>query len=70
MQLFNSGNVEKCASIYEDAVIDLMGLSDDKIGLENRKTLNAALKRGRGESARSKAWTLRRAMDMVYHNLK
>jgi uncharacterized surface protein with fasciclin (FAS1) repeats len=68
--LFNSGHVDRCASIYESAVIDLMGMSDDKIGVENRKTLNAALKKGLSESARSKAWTLRRAMDRVYVNLK
>jgi uncharacterized surface protein with fasciclin (FAS1) repeats len=68
--LFNGGNAEACASVYEVTINGLIGMPDDQIGVENRKALTAALKKANGESARSRAWTFRHAMDRVYLNLK
>jgi transforming growth factor-beta-induced protein len=62
--LFNSGNPEACAAIYEVAVQAMIGLAPETLGRAAVDRLRAALaEASRDRSWTDKAWTLRRGLD-------
>ncbi|MBC8469079.1 MAG: CIA30 family protein [Planctomycetes bacterium] len=69
--LFNSGQPSACAAIYEVAAESLLKSHTNALGDKNRSALRNALKKIRGdeEDASQQAWTLRRALDVVYESL-
>jgi hypothetical protein len=66
--LFNEGNEAACAAVYEIACESVRSLPETS--KQSRAILAGALTETRQEnSARSKAWILRTAMDQVYQNM-
>lgn len=62
--LFNGGNSQACADIYELAAEALLTLPEKSLGIEQRKILIAALDSSRDQnSATHRAWTMRTALD-------
>jgi uncharacterized surface protein with fasciclin (FAS1) repeats len=69
--LFNSGNPEACAAIYEVAARSLLEGFEDVISDRSVSRLQNALEEIRKDHRpRSQAWTLRRALDDVYASLR
>jgi uncharacterized surface protein with fasciclin (FAS1) repeats len=69
--LFNDGQTAACAAIYEIAAKSLLQTGGDALTDADRETLRKALGEiADSDSSRSNAWTLRRALDRVYSNLK
>jgi hypothetical protein len=64
VELFNSGDAEGCTAVYEIAVTALLSLDEGTFSDRVREQFAAALQAD--ESAREKAWTLRRALDAAY----
>jgi hypothetical protein len=68
--LFNHGNPEACAAIYEIAAQSLLRMQPSPLPEADRKALESALaKVAASNDARANAWTLRRVMDQVYSRL-
>ena len=69
--LFNSGQPSACAAIYEVAAESLLKSHANALGDKDRSVLENALRRIRGgdENASEQAWTLRRALDVVYESV-
>jgi len=69
--LFNAGQPSACAAIYEVAVESLLKSHTNAFSDEDRSVLQNALGRIRSghQDASEQAWTLRRALDMVYESL-
>jgi transforming growth factor-beta-induced protein len=68
--LFNDGQTEACAAIYEITAKGLLQSGADVLTDTDRETLRKALVEiGDSDSSRSNAWTLRRALDSVYRSL-
>jgi uncharacterized surface protein with fasciclin (FAS1) repeats len=66
--VFNEGNVAECAAIYEVTVEALRGL--DAVPEKSRIELAKAIMAARAEnSARTRAWILREAMDRAWKSL-
>ena len=67
--LFNAGQSSACAAIYEVAIESL--LHTNTLSDNNRSVLRNALSeiRNDDEDSQQKAWTLRRALDLVYESL-
>lgn len=62
--LFNAGNPQACADLYELAAEALLTLPEDSLSSHQRQTLTAALKRSSNQnSANDRAWTMRTALD-------
>jgi uncharacterized surface protein with fasciclin (FAS1) repeats len=65
--LFNRGEVEGCAAVYEVAVQSALRLTRGRVQPELLTELeNAARKAATIEDARARAWAYRRAMDEAY----
>ncbi|UCE46365.1 MAG: CIA30 family protein [Phycisphaerales bacterium] len=69
--LFNSGQPSACAAIYEVAAESLLKSHANALGDKDRSVLQNALGKIRGgdENASEQAWTLRRALDVVYESV-
>lgn len=63
--LFNRGEVEACAMIYELAAESVLRLPVESTGAEMRAVLERALSNARDQEPRAAAWTLRRAFDRI-----
>ncbi len=69
--LFNDGNPAACAAVYEVTATGLLEQPGDVIGKGSRAALTAALATVADEDdPKENAWTLRRALDTVYADLK
>jgi uncharacterized surface protein with fasciclin (FAS1) repeats len=68
VDLYNSGNAEACSTVYELAVTALLGLDENVFTKGVREQLAASL--DSDESAKEKAWTLRRALDAAYRQVR
>ena len=69
--LFNAGNAEGCAAIYEISAKSLLDGFDKVLSDKSTKRLKSALAAIRKDHrARNQAWTLRRALDDVYAELR
>jgi len=65
--LFNQGQPQACAAVYEVTAHALLRLPDDALRGGDREILAAALRAfGAEPNASEKAWILRRALDAVY----
>lgn len=68
--LYNDGQPEACAAIYEVAIRAVLDLDPGALDAENRLTLQLAIARAERQSAWSeRAWTYRRAIDEVHTDL-
>lgn len=69
--LFNAGQPSACTAIYEVAIESLLKSHTNALGDKNRSVLRNALREIRcdNEGSRQQAWTLRRALDVVYESL-
>jgi uncharacterized membrane protein len=69
--LFNAGQSSACAAIYEVAIESLLKSHTNTLSDNNRSVLRNALSeiRNDDEDSQQKAWTLRRALDVVYESL-
>jgi transforming growth factor-beta-induced protein len=64
--LFNQGNHEACAAIYEMAAETLLMMPEDELGSAPREMLQSALRQVAGDRhATNNAWTMRRALDSI-----
>ena len=64
--VFNAGNAEACASIYEVAVRAVVGMAGDGLKASERTTLDAAITAlGSETNQKNRAWALRRTMNRV-----
>lgn len=67
--IFNEGNPEACAAIYEVAITALVDLAAETVGNDAVERLRLALAEGQAEKeATTRAWIFRRAMDRVYQD--
>ncbi len=67
--MFNDGNPEACAAIYEVTISALVDLARGILGNEGVERLSLALANGQAEKdAAKRAWIFRRAMDRVYQD--
>jgi transforming growth factor-beta-induced protein len=65
--LFNRGEVEGCAAVYEVAVQSALRLTRGRVAPELLAELEGAAKKAATiEDARARAWAYRRAMDQAY----
>ncbi|MFZ4575604.1 MAG: CIA30 family protein [Phycisphaerales bacterium] len=65
--IFNDGNPEACAAIYEVTIAAIVDLAAGAAGGEGTEALRLALAEGQTEKDGTKrAWIFRRAMDRVY----
>ncbi|MCU0862376.1 MAG: CIA30 family protein [Planctomycetes bacterium] len=65
--LFNRGEVEGCAAVYEVAVQSALQLTRGRVAPELLAELEGAAKKAAAiEDARARAWAYRRAMDQAY----
>ena len=68
--LFNRGQHESCAAIYEVTARALLAMEGPALGQTERETLRKALDEvAESDDARTKAWTLRRALDSAFRSL-
>ncbi|MCK6458387.1 MAG: heme-binding protein [Planctomycetes bacterium] len=68
--IFNRGDADACAAIYEVAVRAVVELSDESFPAAQRKILKEALDTlGEAKDASDRAWRLRRAMDRALRHL-
>ena len=62
--LFNSGNVEACAAVYEIAATTVLDLAGEQLNARQRERLERGLREARhADHARGRAWALRHAFD-------
>ena len=67
--LFNDGNPEACAAVYEVAVETMIRFGRDELGNDVIERLMRTRQEGEAANARSRAWALRRALDDSYNML-
>lgn len=68
--IFNRGDADACAAIYEVAVRAVVDLADEGFPAAERKVLKEALETlGEAKDASDRAWRLRRAMDRALEHL-
>lgn len=67
--LFNDGNPEACAAVYEVAVETMIRFGRDQLGNDVIERLMRTRQEGDASNARSRAWALRRALDDSYNML-
>ena len=67
--LFNDGNPEACAAVYEVAVETMIRFGKDELGNDVIERLMRTRQEGEDSNARSRAWSLRRALDDSYNML-
>lgn len=64
--LYNAGQPERCADIYQTAIVSVLLLGGEGVSLERRKVLETAVSQAQAaNSASDRAWILRLAMDKV-----
>ena len=68
--LWNGGNREGCAAVYEVAISAMIGLGRDRLPAEVVDALAEGLDRGEGQEAIESAWTYRSALDKAYRQLR
>jgi monofunctional biosynthetic peptidoglycan transglycosylase len=69
--LYNHGNPDACAAVYEVTAHALVAMSEDLPGEDRRMRLEDGLRRLQSESdASRRAWGLRHMLDDVYRSLK
>jgi hypothetical protein len=69
--LFNAGQTEACASIYEVAVRAVHDLDSKTLGDEHRAVVEASLKKVESmHSSSDRAWELRRTMDRLLDSMR
>lgn len=61
--LFNHGQHEACASVYELALVSIVHLGGDELGEHTRTMIQEVIEGGRHMHARDRAWHYRRALD-------
>lgn len=61
--LYNHGQHEACASVYEVALISIAHLGGDELGEHTRSMIEEVIEEGRHMHARDRAWHYRRALD-------
>jgi hypothetical protein len=67
--LYNGGAPERCADIYQTAIVSILMLSEDDLSSSERDILMEGLRgASRSSSESDRAWALRRAMDEVLQN--
>ena len=64
--LFNDGNPEACAAIYEVAIETMISFAGDDLGEAVRNRLMRSRKEAASDSGRTRAWAFRRALDDSY----
>jgi hypothetical protein len=63
---YNGGQPDRCADIYQTAIVSILLLASSQLNDSDRTTLNVALNGSRrSQSEEERAWILRRAMDKV-----
>ena len=62
--MYNSGNTEGCAAVYQTAIESVLLLKTD-LGNAPKKVLQMALYQANGQNASDRAWTFRYAMDAI-----
>ncbi|MGB0766123.1 MAG: CIA30 family protein [Phycisphaeraceae bacterium] len=67
--LYNRGQAEACAAVYEVAISSLLSGYRDVMTDADVDQLKQALATRKGRSADDQAWAMRRALDSAYHNL-
>jgi len=71
VDLYNDGNPEACAAIYRVAVRGVLATAPSTLDKDELTVLSTALSESADQdSAKDQAWTLRKAMDKTYFNLK
>ncbi|MEC7240142.1 MAG: CIA30 family protein [Myxococcota bacterium] len=67
--LYNNGAPERCADIYQTAIVSVLMLSEDELSEAEREVLMGGLRSaGQARSESDRAWALRRAMDVLLQN--
>lgn len=67
--LFNHGQHDACASVYEVTLVSIAHLGGDELGGHGRSIIEDALREGRHMHARERAWRYRHAMDALMEML-
>ena len=68
--LWNDGNREGCAAVYEVAISAMIGLGRDRLPSEVVDMLADGLQAGEKQEAVESAWTYRGALDKAYRQLR
>ena len=68
--LWNDGNREGCAAVYEVAISAMIGLGQDRLPSAVLDALAEGLERGEKQEAVESAWTYRSALDKAYRQLR
>ena len=67
---YNAGHPSECANIYMETVRNLMVLEDYELSPGTMETLQTAYEQAQHSNcSNTKAWTLRRALDVAYLNM-
>lgn len=69
-KLFNDGNTEACAAIYEVAIEAMISFAGDRVGDAVIKRLLQSRKEAASDDGRTRAWAFRRALDDSYSILR
>jgi monofunctional biosynthetic peptidoglycan transglycosylase len=68
--LFNIGEPDRCADIYQTAIVSVVLLAADKLSDAEMQILTGALQSAKGRiNQADRAWVLRKAMDSVMSNV-
>ena len=68
--LFNAGHADACAEVYMTAIRNILAQEDHGMCSSTRTAMQVALNKAQDTAcSNTKAWTLRRAMDVAYLNL-
>jgi monofunctional biosynthetic peptidoglycan transglycosylase len=69
--LYNRGDADACAAVYETALSALLLLPKETLSLDLQKMVGASLQAGAmAGNADDKAWALRRGIDLVMEQMK
>ena len=69
--MFNDGNPDACAAIYEVTIAAIIDLASEAVGNDAVERLRLALAEGQAEKdATNKAWIFRMALDRVYQEAR
>ena len=68
--LWNDGNREGCAAVYEVAISAMIGLGQDRLPSAVLDALAEGLELGEKQEAVESAWTYRSALDKAYRQLR
>ena len=68
--LWNDGNREGCAAVYEVAISAMIALGRDRLPQEIVDVLAESLESAEPQEAVEAAWTYRNALDRIYRQLR